>query len=57
MTSEINLDESLTCDECGRFGAREFGGQKICADCYGTKCSCCPEFGREKMRKIESCEH
>ena len=51
MTPEIKPDESLTCDECGCFGAMDFGGQKICTDCYGTKCSCCPEFGREKTEE------
>jgi hypothetical protein len=47
MDIEIKTDEALTCDECGRFGAMEIGDTKLCADCYGTKCSCCPEFGRE----------
>jgi len=43
----VKPDEMLTCDECGRFGAMEMGDKKLCLDCYGTKCSCCPEFGRE----------
>jgi hypothetical protein len=47
VSSEIEIKEQLTCDECGRFGAMEFDGKKLCADCYGTACSCCPEFGRE----------
>lgn len=51
MNAEIKPDESLTCDECGCFGAMDFGGKKICTDCYGTKCSCCPEFGREKTEE------
>jgi hypothetical protein len=47
VSGEIEIKEQLTCDECGRFGAMEFDGKKLCADCYGTACSCCPEFGRE----------
>lgn len=47
MSPEIKSDESLTCDDCGRFGAMDLGGKKLCADCYGTSGSCCPEFGRE----------
>jgi hypothetical protein len=38
----------LVCDECGRFGAMEFGERNICPDCYEHCGSCCPEFGREK---------
>ena len=48
MSAEIKPDEHLACDGCGHFGAMDFGGKQICADCYGTSCSCCPEFGREK---------
>lgn len=48
MSSALESDEQLTCDECGRFGAMDFGEKKLCADCYGKACSCCPEFGREE---------
>ena len=51
MNTEIKSDESLTCDGCGRFGAMDFGGKQLCEDCYGTSCSCCPEFGREKLEE------
>lgn len=47
MNGELQKDEQLTCDKCGRFGAFDFGEKKLCADCYGTSCSCCPEFGCE----------
>jgi hypothetical protein len=53
VNDPIKADERLTCDECGRFGAVEIGDAKLCTDCYGTKCSCCPEFGREKTEEIE----
>jgi len=48
MLGEIKTEDQMTCDKCGRFGARAFGETNICEDCYGTACSCCPEFGREK---------
>jgi len=48
MNCELKQDEELTCDKCGRFGAFDFGEQKLCSDCYGTSCSCCPEFGCEE---------
>lgn len=47
MSGEIKIKEELTCDECGRYGALDFGEKKLCADCYGTSCACCPGFGRE----------
>lgn len=27
-------NENLTCDECGRYGAIDFGERKLCPDCY-----------------------
>lgn len=48
MDGDLKCDEQLTCAECGRYGAIDFGEKKLCADCYGKACSCCPEFGREK---------
>jgi hypothetical protein len=47
MNRELQPEAHLTCDKCGRFGALDFGAQKLCPDCYGTSCSCCPEFGCE----------
>jgi hypothetical protein len=48
MSNGVKIEEQLTCDKCGRFGAFDFGEQKLCSDCYGTSCSCCPEFGCEE---------
>lgn len=45
LNTEIKPDPQRTCDKCGRYGAYDFGEKKLCADCYGTSCSCCPEFG------------
>lgn len=53
MSAEIKTEEQLTCDGCGRFGAIDFGDKKLCPDCYGTSCSCCPEFGREPDEEIK----
>ena len=44
--SLLRLDENLTCDECGRYGAFYFDVRKLCLDCYEACGSCCPEFGR-----------
>ena len=48
MSDTVKPDETLTCDKCGHFGAVQFGDKQLCTDCYGTSCSCCPEFGQEK---------
>lgn len=40
-------NEDLACDECGRYGAIDFGERKLCPDCYESCGSCCPEFGKE----------
>ena len=48
------IDESLVCEECGRFGAFEFGDRKLCLDCYEGCGSCCPEFGREEERCLKA---
>ena len=45
----VRLEEDLVCDECGRYGAVDFGERKLCADCYETLGSCCPEFGKERQ--------
>jgi hypothetical protein len=38
----LKPDENLTCDECGRYGAIDFGVRKLCPDCYENSGSCCP---------------
>lgn len=43
----LQPDDNLSCDECGRFGAIDFGQRKLCPDCYEHCGSCCPEFGKE----------
>lgn len=49
-TCEVpKVDPALVCDECGAFGAFEFGGVTLCVDCYAGKGSCCPEFGKDDL--------
>jgi len=49
------VDEGVTCDICGQFGAIEFGDRHICPDCWGQNCgSCCPEFGKEEPDQGET---
>jgi hypothetical protein len=47
MSREVEFKETAPCDLCGRFGAFEFEGRKLCSNCYESCGSCCPEFGRE----------
>jgi hypothetical protein len=47
-SSENRINETATCDVCGRFGAFEFGDRRLCPNCYEGCGSCCPEFGREE---------
>jgi len=47
MSAELQTNENLICDECGRFGAVEVAERKLCPDCYETCGSCCPGLGRE----------
>jgi len=47
MSEPLNQQEDLQCDECGKFGAFDFGEHKLCAECYEHRGSCCPEFGKE----------
>lgn len=42
-------DPGATCDECGVFGAFDFGHVKLCGGCYEGKGSCCPEFGKDDL--------
>jgi hypothetical protein len=46
---QVRFDEDAVCDRCGRFGAYEFDGQHLCADCYEQQGSCCPEFGADDL--------
>lgn len=46
---QVRFDENAVCDRCGRFGAYEFDGQHLCADCYEQQGSCCPEFGADDL--------
>ena len=49
----VKPDNNLVCDECGRYGAVDFGERKLCLDCYESCGSCCPEFGREENEEEE----
>lgn len=42
-------DENVVCDACGRYGAYDFCGTRLCLDCYGSRGACCPEFGAEDL--------
>lgn len=48
-SESLRFEETVVCDECGRFGALEIGGRKLCVDCYQGACSCCPEFGKDDL--------
>lgn len=48
MSAEVPFKEHLECDVCGKFGAFEFDGRKLCAGCYEASGSCCPEFGNDE---------
>jgi hypothetical protein len=50
---KVKPDSNLVCDECGRYGAVDFGERKLCLDCYESSGSCCPEFGREAKEDKE----
>lgn len=53
MSCEIRFNENAACERCGKFGAYEFDGAKLCVDCYETKGACCPEFGRDDLWSAE----
>ncbi len=48
MSEKISPNETVPCDECGRFGAIEVADRKLCPECYETSGSCCPGLGREE---------
>jgi hypothetical protein len=49
MSLPIQFDENASCDRCGRFGVLVFDGEKLCAECYEARGSCCPEFGGDDL--------
>jgi hypothetical protein len=57
MSTSVPFNPNTVCDRCGRFGAYLFDGEKLCAECYGLRGSCCPEFGADDLwRKEPSAE-
>lgn len=44
MSDKVEFRDQIACDICGRFGAFDFGKEKLCGDCYESRGSCCPEF-------------
>lgn len=54
MTCERpELNENVPCETCGRFGAYEFDGTRLCVDCCEKRGSCCPEFGADDLWRNE----
>ncbi len=49
VCSPAEVDPEAQCDECGVFGAHQFGDKHLCTDCYVGKGSCCPEFGKDDL--------
>jgi hypothetical protein len=47
--AKVEFDEKVACDRCGTFGAFLFETEKLCADCYGMRASCCAEFGGDDL--------
>ena len=56
MSASLALNPNLTCERCGRYGAYEFDGERLCADCYELRGSCCPEFGGDDQWERNACE-
>jgi hypothetical protein len=56
MSNEVRFDENLACERCGRFGAYQFDGERVCAECYELRGSCCPEFGRDDFWREKECK-
>ena len=42
---EISFSEQKQCERCGEYGAYEFAGAVLCAECYQSGGSCCSEAG------------
>jgi hypothetical protein len=51
MSSELKFNPNAVCNGCGRFGAYEFDGERLCAECYEARGSCCLEFGGDDLWK------
>lgn len=49
MSENVKMDEGVVCEICGRFGAYDFNGRRLCAECYESQGSCCPEFGKDDL--------
>lgn len=45
----VPFDAALTCESCGRFGARRIGDHALCDECIVGRGSCCPEFGQDDL--------
>lgn len=59
VNSQVRFDESAACATCGQFGAYEFDGSRLCADCYAARGACCAEASHEPhwaCRGVESDE-
>ena len=56
MSTGIRFDDNVVCDTCGRFGAYDFDGDRLCATCYENRGSCCPEFGADDLWPAEETE-
>lgn len=42
-------DRDAVCERCGRPGAIEIAGRRICLACYDICGSCCLEFGDDDL--------
>ena len=49
MDDKLKFNEGIACEACGQFGAYEFDGRRLCAECYEKCGSCCPEFGADDL--------
>ena len=53
MEHPAKLQKELKCERCGRWGAIEFEGLTLCAECAWIYESCCPEFGDYDLTQTE----
>ncbi|HWL15501.1 MAG TPA: hypothetical protein VNR00_07845 [Opitutus sp.] len=44
MSTRIPFNEDAVCSACGCFGAYQFDGRVLCAECYAGCGACCAEF-------------
>jgi hypothetical protein len=40
MADPIKINDEATCEECGRYGAFEMGGRRLCESCYQISGTC-----------------